>query len=782
MHKANLPISPTPLLGREHEIAALQQMLQREDVRLVTLVGPAGVGKTRLGLRAVICVRDTFADGLAFVPLAPISDPHLVLPAIAQHLNCPPTAEALTDYLADKHILVLLDNFEQIIIAAPSLAELLAACPDLKLLVTSRESLRVRGEYEFPVSPLSQSVAVTLFTQRAQAIQPDFMLSNDNAAAVAEICLRLDGLPLAIELAAARIKLFSPSALLIRLEHRLQVLSGSLRDLPVRQQTMRSAIEWSYNLLAAGEQRLFRRLGAFANGCTLEAARYVAPMEVEAGAGSLVDKNLLRQVTQPNREPRLLMLETIREYALEQLVASGEVDAIQHAHAEYYRGLVEYAEPQLIGTEVSTWLERLEREHDNLRAALNWALGRGDANMAHRLGGALWRFWFLRGYLGEGRKWLEAALTMKGEVPPSIKVKVLSGAGYLAATQSDYTRAETLCEMAVQIARGLDDEQSMALALFGLANTANWGRNYIRARSLFESSLEIYRKLNDGWGIASNLAYLGNVLYFQAEYEAARPLFDEALMLFRKMGQSWGIGFTLYSRGLLAINQHDLKGAQRYLEESQTYLRKLGDRRGLIRIIAGLAKVSLEQKRYLEARALILEAMTLTREVGDRWTASVMLDLMGSFCAKQHRIQLAVQLFGAAEALRAAIGAPLSPAFRDWRERDLQMTRTQLSPESLACLWDEGGTQTPESATQLFETAKLQVAALGATLGELTAREIEVLRLVGDGLTDAEIADHLILSVRTVNAHLRSIYDKLDVTSRTAAARWGIENGIITNR
>lgn len=278
---------------------------------------------------------------------------------------------------------MLLDNFEQVIAAAPALTELLAACPELKLLITSRESLRVRGEHEFPVPPLAQSMAVTLFAQRAQAIQPDFVL-NDDTATISEICHRLDGLPLAIELAAARIKLFPLPVLLTRLERRLQILIDGPRDLPARHQTLRSAIEWSYDLLAAGERRLFRRLGVFAGGCTLEAASHVAPMEVESGAGSLIDKNLLRQVTQPDGEPRLLMLETIREYALEQLAASGEAEAIHRTHAEYHRGLAEYAEPQLIGTEVSAWLERLEREHDNLRAALGWALEHGDADMAQR--------------------------------------------------------------------------------------------------------------------------------------------------------------------------------------------------------------------------------------------------------------------------------------------------------------------------------------------------------------------------------------------------------------
>jgi ATP/maltotriose-dependent transcriptional regulator MalT len=519
----------------------------------------------------------------------------------------------------------------------------------------------------------------------------------------------------------------------------------------------------------------------FAGGCTLEAAEQIAPSDASLSAGSLIDKNLLRQIVQADGAPRLLMLETMREYALEQLALSGETDAMERAHAGYYCGLAEYAEGHLLGSDVRAWLERLAREHDNLRQALGWAL-QHDAALAQRLTGALWRFWFLRGHLSEGRRWLEAALALQGASTPNIAVKALSGAGYLATAQSDYARAETLCADALQIAEELGDERSRALALFGLANTCNWGRDYRRARSLFEASLAIYRTMNDHWGIASTLAYLGNVLYFQAEYATARLHLDEALALFRARGQECGIAFSLYGRGLVAVNERDLQAAQQYLEESQTRLRQLGDRRGLIRAVTGLAMVACEQERTIEARALLLEAMRLTREVGDQWSLTATLDVMAGVCARRKEVQLAARLCGAAEALRETLSVPLAPALRDQREPALLRIRTQLPRAAVERAWSEGRSLTPEAAAELFEAATLGATGKGASLDELTAREIEVVRLVAEGLTDAAIAERLVVSIRTVHAHLRSIYSKLDVTTRTGAVRRALEHGLLTDR
>ncbi|MDQ5851887.1 MAG: adenylate/guanylate cyclase domain-containing protein, partial [Chloroflexota bacterium] len=488
----NLPAQPTPFIGREREVAAVRQRLLHPDIRLITLTGPGGIGKTRLGLRVAAQVLNDFPDGVYFVALAPISDPMLVSVTVAQTLGVKETSgESLLDslkaYLREKQLLLLLDNFEQVVVAAPLITELLAAAPGLKVLVTSRASLHLQGEREFPVPPLalpdpkhlptldtlSQYEAVELFIQRAQAVNPDFQVTNTTAPAVAEICVRLDGLPLAIELAAARSKLLSPQALLQRLQHRLQVLTGGARDLPARQQTLRSTIDWSFSLLEAGEQTLFARLGVFVGGFSVEAAETVChesgigdqwsgvrgqesgdegrsaspsqiptpdsrlPIPVLDGLQSLLDKSLLHQVPGASGEPRFRMLEIIREYALERLAARGEVEATERTHATYYLTLAEAAAPELQGSRQGAWLEQLEMEHDNLRAALRWSLNRGEVEVGLRLGAALWRLWHMRGYVSEGREWLEKLLPLSehSRVSPSVRAQALNAAGVLAQQQ-----------------------------------------------------------------------------------------------------------------------------------------------------------------------------------------------------------------------------------------------------------------------------------------------------------------------------------------------------------
>src|SRR5947209_8264900 len=487
----NLPVQLTSLIGREQQVAAACALLSRPEVRLLTLLGPGGVGKTRLGVQIATELVDAFVDGICFVPLAPISGPDLVVPSIARTFGLGETGdrsllELLKAYLREQQLLLLLDNFEQVVAAAPVVTELLVACPDLKVLVTSRTSLRVRGEREFPVPPLalpdpkhlpaidvlSQYSSVALFVERALALKPDVQLTAANAHAIAEICARLDGLPLAIELAATRIKLLPPQALLARLGSRLQMLTEGARDVPERQQTLRNAIKWSYDLLSTNEQRLFRRLSVFVGGCTLAALEEVCEAlgdvatNVLEGVASLIDKNLLQQVEDVNGEPRLVMLETIREYGLECLAASeeaGEAEATRLAHANYYLQLAEETEQKLRSAQQVIWLEQLEREHDNLRTALRWLVEREEVEMALRLGGAMCQFWAMRGHLSEGRQPWDGIVSGSNleTVSMRVRAKALNGAGVMAYTQGDFVHAKVLCQESLELFRKLGNRRGI---------------------------------------------------------------------------------------------------------------------------------------------------------------------------------------------------------------------------------------------------------------------------------------------------------------------------------
>ena len=458
-HTTNLPLQATPLIGREREVEAVCGLLRSSETRLLTLLGPGGTGKTRVGLQVAAELADGFEDGVFFVPIAAITDPALVAPTIARILGLSERAqtpeELLEGYLRDRQTLLLLDNLEQVIEAAPVVEKLLSGAANLKILATSRIPLGLYGEYEFPVPPLSlpdpdslpplenltEYEAVRLFVERARAVKPDFVLTEENGPAVVEICKRLDGLPLAIELAAARIKLLPPRVLLDRLGNRLKILTGGARNLPERQRTLRNAIEWSYGLLDEGEKLLFGRLGVFSGGATLEAieavcdARGDLPTDVFDGASSLLDKSLLRQEERAVGEPRFVMLETIHEFANVMLEESGEVEAVRRAHAEYFLALAEEAEPMLWGAEDAAWLDRLEQEHDNMRAALSWAIEHEEATLALRVGGALRWFWYMEGYYGEGRRWLEAALG-KNRGAAAAEAGQGSGRGGLAGIES----------------------------------------------------------------------------------------------------------------------------------------------------------------------------------------------------------------------------------------------------------------------------------------------------------------------------------------------------------
>jgi predicted ATPase len=568
----NLPLQPTPFLGREKEVDAIGQLLLRDSSRLVTLSGPGGVGKTRLALQVAVELTEHFPDGTWFVSLAPISDPDLVIPTISQALGLQETRdqsplEQVKRFLQEKQTLLLLDNFEQVGAAATAVADLLAACPHLKVLVTSREVLHLRAEHDYAVPPLTlpdpkhlpdllslaQYDAVALFIERAQAVKSEFQVSNTNAPSVAEICVRLDGLPLALELAAARLRLFPPQALLTRLGQRLALLVSSTRDAPVRQHTLRNTIAWSYDLLEASEQRLFRRLCVFVGGMTLEAVEAVCaalgdePGELLDGLTSLMDKSLLRQSEPEGEQPRFVMLETIREYGWEALEALGEAEATRKAHAAYYLALAEEAEPELLGPRMAEWLRRLELEHDNLRAAMGWLLERGEATMALRMGAALFFFWELNYSLQEGWNALSQALVDSEDVAVPVRAQALGAAGYLANLLGHFERGEDLGKASVALFRTIGDTVGMGEAVYRLARSAYERGEVVAARSRFEESLVLNREAGNKTLIGWSLFFLAYSDLWQGEYGGTRACFEESLALFREMGDPFGTACSLHA-------------------------------------------------------------------------------------------------------------------------------------------------------------------------------------------------------------------------------------------
>jgi predicted ATPase/DNA-binding CsgD family transcriptional regulator len=798
-----LPTPSTPFVGRERERAAVVDLLLRPEVRLVTLTGAGGVGKTRLALAVAEDLlgspRSTgqaFADGACFVDLAPIVDPVLVLSVIARGLEVSESGQksllaSLVDYLRDRSLLLVLDNFEQILAAAPSLARLLAECPALAMLVTSRAPLHLSAEHEFPVPPLdlpdpkhlpelevlARSEAVALFLQRARAVRPDFQLTNANAAAVVELCARLDGLPLAIELAAARIKLLAPQALLARLGSRLSLLTGGARDLPERQQTLRRTIDWSYSLLEPEEQALFARLAVFAGGCSLEAVEAVcdggtraegreasessaSPLDV---VGSLVDKSLLRQSEGLEGEPRFTMLETIREYALERFEVTEDAEVWRRRHAEYYLALAERAVPELTGPRQGSWLEQLEREHDNLRAALGWALERDESSTGLRLAAALGRFWEIRGHFGEGRAWLERSLSRWPDGPAAARALALNASGSLAYHAGDYERAVAFHEQALELRRKLGDRRGMAASLHNLGITALHQLDLDRAEALCEEGRALWREVNDDRGVAISLNSSAILARNRGNHEQARVHYDESLAIFRKLGDSWGVGLVLNNLGRVARDLEDWDQVAVLSSESLALFQELGDRRGV---------------------AWVLSNLTVVAGRRGFW-------------------EQAARLHGAAEALREAIGAAslgLSPAEIAAHENAVTAARARLGDLAFADAMVSGRAMT---ADQIADALQLVVgpsnldgradeptspstpseratpAAPVRQSGPLTRRERQVAALVARGLTDRQIAESLVIAEGTVGVHLNNIFTKLDLHARAQVAVWAAEHGLL---
>jgi predicted ATPase/DNA-binding CsgD family transcriptional regulator len=783
-----LPSPLTALVGREREVAAVSTLLLHPEVRELTLTGTGGVGKTRLALAIAAKMQREFPDGICFVSLAALRDADLVLPSIAhaeglQHKSSRSSAALLQAALRDKHHLLLLDNFEHVIAAAPSLLDLLNACPHLKMLVTSREVLQVRGEREFVVQPLAlpdpkhlpdgeafaHYGAVELFLERAREVQPTLDLNAHTAPLIAEICRRLDGLPLALELAAARLKLLSLQALLDRLEHRLEILTGGPRDLPDRQQTLRQTIAWSYNLLTHEEQHLFRLLCVFVNGCTLEAAEELYTMLqgerrlVLDMVTSLLDKHLLYRGERDEGSPRLLLHETLREYGLEALVATQELEIARQAHAEYYLG---QAAAHLEGADLAAWLEQLEHEYANLRAAMQWALERPASEMALRVQNALFHFW------GRHRRHRARSTLLDGS---------------LTGKQGDDKQGAAPGYGEAALYHEPGDALRLARSLYLLGLIAWITGDFAMARMYAEEGLAGARLSHEKVTLAYLFDLLGQIALEQGEDIKAQTLLEQGLILHREAGDILGSLNALFflERVLCALGE--VAQAQVYAEEHLALAKAIDFQSGIIGTLTFLGRLALEQGNAAAANGLFKESLALLRETRKDLPLAVATNLqgIGVTLATLGRLTEAVRLWGAAEALCAFL-----PEERAFVARASAAARAGLGDEAFTAAWAEGQAITLEQALAVMEHiahADLHVASASKKASrarqqhpyDLTAREEQVLRLVARGLTDAQIAEVLVISPRTVNAHLRSIYTKLGISSRNAATHFALQHHLI---
>jgi predicted ATPase/class 3 adenylate cyclase len=646
LHQTNLPIPATPFLGRERELAEVSYLLSRDGVRLLTLTGPGGTGKTRLGLHAAAEAAERYPQGVWWVPLAPLRDPELVLDAAGQALR---TKDGLAEHIAHQAMLLLFDNFEHVVDAAADLSELLAACPNLHLLVTSRELLRVPGEQAYPVPPLEPEDGTELFLARARAALPSF----EPTRAVPELCDRLENLPLALELAAARVRVLSPEHLLERLSRRLDVLKAG-RGVDPRQQTLRATIEWSHDLLDEDEQRLFARLSVFRGGCTLEAAEEVAGADLDT-LESLVDKSLVR-IRERNR---FWMLETIREYAAERLEESGEAEELRRRHAEHFLALAEEAEPHLRG-DPKEWLDRLQPDHDNLRAALDHLEAAGETQLVLRLAGALLNFWSLRGHLAEGRRRVEDALAAD-ERPTSARARALNAAGQLAGMTGDLALERTRAQEALALHTELGDKGGSALSRYALANVAAAERDWATGKKLMEESIREFDRLGDD---------------------------------FHRITARRGLSWMYEELG-------DRERSRDLTEENLRLARSLGNKRIEARSLGALAMYALDEGRLRDAVAMMADSYRIDRDLGSVIFIGVDLARFAAIRAHEGKAETAAQLLAKSEAVHEEIGWTPESWVTEERDKTRGVIRAQLDEAAFAASWEQGRTLTIEEAVAL---------------------------------------------------------------------------------
>ena len=730
-----LPEQFTSLLGRETEVAAAAHLLRWEGRRLLTLTGPGGVGKTRLSIQVAASTAADFEGGAIFVPLEEVIDADGVLPAIAAaiHLQEEPATspyENLVQNVRDRELLLVLDGFEHLMTAASAVARLLVACPRLKVLVTSRAPLHLRGEQELDVKPLpvpdsddpsdlehlAACPSVALFVQRAQRVKPGFDVTQETVPVLAEICRRLDGLPLAIELAAARIKLLSPQALLQRLERRLSVLTGGPRDIQPRQQTMRDTIAWSYDLLTDDAQELFRCLSVFSAPFGLEAAGGVYQETLgsagDDGLAVLVDGSLLTVHETTTGETRYSMLETVREYGLEQLASRGEADAAWESLAAYCVTLAETAEAELTGEHQAEWMARLEREHGTLLLVLRWARDSGRLLTGLSIAGALWRFWYSRGYLSEGRRQLEALLAVMDGIdnlPLPVTAKALRGAAVLAAVQGDYPRAGTLSEQGLRLYRRLADIRGEAAMLVILGSVSHYTGDYSSAWTRYQESLSLFRGAGDEPSVSVALNNLANIAKEQGRTAESIALYEESLAIKRRLGDSRGIAIALNNLGTMALAQGAYDRAATFGEEALQLLRALGDK-DVTAAIDTVARAALESGDAQRAKALYDEGLKVSQAAGDRELIAFCLEGSARVAAAEGEMERAGTLYGAGHALRAAVGAPLPPTEAPQLALSLDVVKIVLGEEEFTRAWDRGQSMDLDEAVS-FALAPRQLPA-----------------------------------------------------------------------